>query len=272
MADVLLEKRPDGVALVTLNRPETLNAMGGTLMADLAEALTDCEADPSIRCLALTGAGRGFCSGGDIGMFQERLESGSSGFVGPAAALPRRVAALRDLQRRSSLRLHRMPKPTVALVNGPAAGAGMSLALACDLRLLSERAVLVPGFGRLAFSGDFGGSWFLTKLLGFGRARELYYLGEPVDASRALALGIANRVYPADEFESAGLEFCARLAAGSPLALARMKENLLRAEGATLEEALDQEALNMYLSALTDDHREGVQAFVEKRPPRFTGK
>ena len=277
MSDVIFDKRADGVGLITLNRPESLNAMGGTLVSDLADALADCERDADIRCVALTGAGRGFCAGGDMKGFAQRAGS-SDGGAKPAeapsvpAALERSAARLfRDVSR-TSMKLHTMPKPTVALVNGAAAGAGMSLALSCDVRLCSDKAKFVPAFGRIAFSGDYGGSYYLTKLVGFGRAREIYFTGEHVDAQRALELGIANRVYPHDDLLGGGLAYCAKLAAGPPGTLARMKENFLRAEHATLEEALREEAFNHALSGLTRDHREGVRAFVEKRDPTFTGE
>ncbi len=280
MADVLCDKRDDGVALVTLNRPESLNAMGGTLMSDLGDVLSDLESDAAVRCVALTGAGRGFCAGGDMGGFAQRTGARSAGDGGESRAresgpspvvIERAAKALQASQRRTSLKLHTMPKPTVALVNGAAAGAGMSLALSCDIRLWSDRAKFVPAFARIAFSGDYGGSYFLTKLVGFGRAREIYFTGEHIDAQRAYELGIANKVYPHDDLLKKGLEYCAHMAAGPPGALARMKANFLRAEHARVDEALDQEAFWMTLSGSTQDHREGVRAFIEKRDASFTG-
>jgi 2-(1,2-epoxy-1,2-dihydrophenyl)acetyl-CoA isomerase len=272
MTDVLLEKRDDGVALVTLNRPDSLNAMGGTLLDDLADTLADVERDADVRCVALTGAGRGFCSGGDVKGFAAR---GAGGGDGRATSVPvmleRSAERLWTNVRGTSLRLHTMRKPTVALVNGAAAGAGLSLALSCDIRLVSDRAKFVPAFGRIGFSGDFGGSYFLTKLIGFGRAREIYFTGAHVDAQRALELGIANHVFAGDELIDKGMEYCAKLAAGAPGVLARMKENFLRAEYARIEQALEEEAFNHSLSGLTNDFREGVSAFAEKRDPVFTG-
>jgi 2-(1,2-epoxy-1,2-dihydrophenyl)acetyl-CoA isomerase len=275
MGDVLFEKRADGVAVITLDRPDSLNAMGGTLVGDLADALADCERDPEIRCVALTGAGRGFCAGGDMKGFAQRASGDGSGTATEAPSVPvmieRSAARLFRDVRRTSLKLHTMPKPTVALVNGAAAGAGMSLALACDIRLCSDKAKFVPAFGRIGFSGDYGGSYYLTKLVGFGRAREIYFMGEHVDAQRALELGIANRVYPHDDLLTEGQAYCTKLAAGPPGTLARMKENFLRAEHAGIEQALEEEAYNHALSGLTRDFREGVTAFVEKREPNFTG-
>ena len=276
MTDVLFEKQADGVAVITLNRPDSLNSMGGTLVGDLADALADCERDADVRCVALTGAGRGFCAGGDMKGFAQRANA--DGSEEPRGEPPTQVTALersaarlfRDVSR-TSLKLHTMPKPTVALVNGAAAGAGMSLALSCDIRLCSDRAKFVPAFGRIAFSGDYGGSYYLTKLVGFGRAREIYFTGEHIEADRALQLGIANRVYPHDELLKEGVTYCAKLAAGPPGTLARMKENFLRAEYAHIEQALEEEAFNHALSGTTRDFREGVRAFVEKRDPTFTG-
>jgi 2-(1,2-epoxy-1,2-dihydrophenyl)acetyl-CoA isomerase len=281
MPDVLLERRDDGVALVTLNRPDSLNAMGGTLMQELGDTLAELERDPAARVVAITGAGRGFCAGGDMGGFAERAGTSKDGSKDEAQAerprgpsvtqLEQSARGLANSQRRTSLKLHTMPKPTVALVNGAAAGAGMSLALSCDIRLVSEKAKFVPAFGRIAFSGDYGGSYFLTKLVGFGRARETYFTGEHVTAERALELGIANHVFAHDELIASGIDFCAKIASGPPGALARMKANFLRAEHTRVDEALDQEAFWMSLSGMTSDHREGVRAFVEKRDPNFTG-
>jgi 2-(1,2-epoxy-1,2-dihydrophenyl)acetyl-CoA isomerase len=279
MPDVLFDKQEDGVALVTLNRPDSLNAMGGTLMAELSETLKECASDRSVRVVALTGAGRGFCAGGDMKGFAERAGAGGGGQADgrptEAPSFPSQLESnargLASNQRATSYMLHTMLKPTVALVNGAAAGAGMSLALSCDLRVFSEKARLVPAFARIAFSGDYGGSYYLTKLIGYGRAREVYFTGDPIDAERALALGIANRVVAPEDLLEEGLAYCAKIAAGPPGALARMKENFLRAEYARIEQALDEEAFNMTLSGLTRDHREGVRAFVEKRDPTFTG-
>lgn len=278
MSDVIFEKQPDGVGLITLNRPDSLNAMGGTLMAEFGEALADSERDDAVRCVAVTGAGRGFCAGGDMKGFAQRAGAGGGDEEEPRetpsfpSMLERNARGLAANQRRTSLKLHTMLKPTVALVNGAAAGAGMSVALSCDIRLCSDRAKFVPAFGRIAFSGDYGGSYYLTKLVGFGRAREIYFTGEPIDADRALELGIANRVIAHDDLLAEGLSYCARIAAGPPGAHARMKENFLRAEHVRVDEALDAEARNMTLSGMTRDHREGVRAFVEKRAPTFTGE
>lgn len=271
MADVLFEKRPDGVALITLNRPDSLNAMGGELIPLLGQYLEECERSRDVRCIALTGAGRGFCAGGDVkGMVAGQESEGPRRSV--AQTLEDAVAALRRSHDTVPLKLHTMGKPTVALVNGAAAGAGMSVALSCDIRVCSDKARFVPAFAKVGLSGDFGGTFFLSQLVGQSRARELYFLGETVDAVRALELGMANYVVPHDELLDKGLELCARLAAGPTAVYGRMKANFVLAEKAGVAEVLDQEALYMRLSSMGKDFQEGTRAFVEKREARFTGE
>lgn len=273
MSDVLLDRRPDGVALITLNRPESLNSMGGELMPMLARYLEECERDREVRCVALTGAGRAFCAGGDVkGMQRRNTGQAEGGERNVAALLERGVAELRGAQDAVSLRLHTMGKPTVALVNGHAVGAGMSVALACDIRICSENAKFGTAFRNVGLSGDFGGSYFLQRIVGMGRARELYFTAEIFDARRALDLGIANSVVPVDRLLDEGLAFCAKLAAGPTASYARMKANLNLGATADLAAVLDQEALNMRISGMSRDSREAVLAFVEKREPRFLGE
>jgi 2-(1,2-epoxy-1,2-dihydrophenyl)acetyl-CoA isomerase len=274
--DVLIEKR-DGVAKITLNRPESLNAMGGALMPMLAQYLAEASGDRSVRCVVLTGAGRAFCAGGDVkGMAAGRdavlnPNGGAASETSPAALLAAGIQGLRASQRATSLALHTMPKPTIAMVNGHAVGAGLSLALACDIRVASENAKLGTIFRNVGFSGDFGGSYFLQKLVGIGKARELYFTGEVLNAADALAIGMVNRVVPHERLEEETMALATQLAAGPTLAYARMKENLNRAEDCDLPTLLDQEALNMTLSGQTNDHREAAKAFVEKRTPTFKG-
>ena len=168
--------------------------------------------------------------------------------------------------------LHEIPKPTIAMVNGPAAGAGLAMALACDLRIASESARFITAFVKVGFSGDFGGSYFLSKLIGTGRARELYYTGEPLTAAQALALGLVSRVVDDAELAGATMALAARLARGPGIALGLMKQNFNRAETCTLSELLDLEALHQIRTARTEDHQEAARAFVEKRPPVFKGR
>lgn len=277
MPDTLLEKRPDGVALITLNRPESLNAMGGELVPLLGQYLVDCESDPAVRCVALTGAGRAFCAGGDVRNMQRRNDSQAEAAsaaepANPITVLEAGVRELRFSHDTTALRLHRMGKPTVALVNGHAVGAGFSLALACDLRLCSQNAKFGTAFRNVGLSGDFGGTYFLQRLVGMGRARELYFTAEIVDAQRALALGIVNRVIEGEDWLEEALVFCAKLASGPTASYARMKANLDLAETSDLRAVLDQEALLMRMSGASRDSREAVRAFIEKREPRFVGE
>lgn len=277
MPDCLIEKRDDGVALITLNRPESLNAMGGDLVHLLAAHLADCATDPDVRCVALTGAGRAFCAGGDVRNMQRRndgqpVENEPQATPNLAVTLQAQTDDLRWRQDNTSLRLHTMPKPTVALVNGHAVGAGLGLALACDLRIASVRAKFGTAFRNVGLSGDFGSSYFLPRLVGMGKARELFFTAEVLDAHSALAIGMVNRVIDGDGWLEEALAFCSRLAAGPTAAYGRMKANLNLAETARLPDVLDQEALFQRISGLTDDSREAVRAFLEKREPVFRGR
>ena len=274
--DVLVDKRADGITKITLNRPDSLNAMGGQLMPMLAQALAEASNDRKTRCVVLTGAGRAFCAGGDVkGMAAGRdaiADNGAAaGASSAAAAFQRGVEELRASQRATSHMLHTMPKPTIAMVNGHAVGAGLSLALACDIRIASEQAKMGTVFRNVGFSGDFGGSYFLQRLVGMGKARELYFTGEILTADGAFAIGMVNRVVPHDRLEPETMALAAQFASGPTLAYARMKENLNRGEFSDLGTLLDQEALNMRLSGMTNDHREAAKAFVEKRQPTFSG-
>lgn len=271
MPDVIFEKREDGVGLITLNRPDSLNAMGGELMPLLAQHLDECRRDSDVRCVVLTGAGRAFCAGGDVKNMAAR-SAGGDGKRSPAAQFARDVDELRESQRGTSYTLHTMPKPTIAMVNGHAVGAGLSLALACDIRIASDRAKFGTVFRNVGFSGDFGGSYFLQRLVGNERARLLYFTGQIIEAAEAEAMGMVSKVVPHDELEAETMKLASHIASGPSLAYARMKENLNRAETSDLLTLLDQEAMNMRLSGTTQDHREAARAFVEKRQPTFSGE
>ncbi len=276
--DVLYDKRSDGVAVITLNRPDSLNAMGGQLVPMLGQFLREAENDREVRCVALTGQGRGFCAGGDVKDMQTR---NSSAPASPGQE-PRERNIVTDLEslihglkashNLTSLKLHTMGKPTVALVNGVAVGAGFSLALACDLRIASDKARFGTAFRNVGLSGDFGGSYFLQRLVGNGKARELYFTAEILDAKTAAEIGMVNRVVPHEELMQEGLAFCAKLAAGPTATYARMKLNLNLGETGTLQQVLDQEAVYMRISGFARDSREAVAAFVEKREPKFVGE
>ena len=281
--DVLFDKRPDGVAVITLNRPDSLNAMGGQLMAMFADFLAQCSHDAGVRCVVLTGNGRGFCAGGDVKDMgrrdpAQRSDAGAAASSDGESARPSvlslldpGVAILRESQMRTSYVLHTMPKPTVAAVNGYAVGAGLSLALACDLRIASEQAKFGTDFRNIAISGDFGGSYYLQRLVGMAKARELYFTADIIDAQEAQRLGIVTRVVPHEQLLDETLAFAAKLAAGPTATLARMKDNLNLAAHADLRTVLDQEGFNQRLTGLSNDSREAVRAFIEKRQPKFAG-
>lgn len=259
----------DRVLILTLNRPERRNAMSGPMLQAMSHALREAEHDPEIGCVVLTGAGGAFCAGGDVkGMAEQNAGEGK----GRRTTLDEAIARQRSMQRATAGKLYSMPKPTIASLPGAAAGAGLSLALACDLRIASENAVLVTAFAKVGFSGDYGGTFFMTQLVGSAKARELYYLSERVDAHEALRLGLLSEVVPAASLEERALTLAQRLASGPSIAYRYMKENLNRAVGGEVGECLDLEATHHVHTSLTEDHREAAKAFVEKRTPTFQGR
>jgi 2-(1,2-epoxy-1,2-dihydrophenyl)acetyl-CoA isomerase len=262
MEKQLIEAIADGVATLTLNRPDRLNALSTPMMEGLLEALPRLAEDAAVGAIVLTGAGRGFCAGGDVKSMAEESAQ---------RALVEAVAHLRGRMEVSRL-LHEIPKPTIAMVNGPAAGAGLSLALACDLRIAAQSARLVTAFANVGFSGDFGGSYFLSKLVGTGRARELYYMADPLNAADALSLGIVNRVVPDADLVATTMLLAHKLARGPRIAFALMKQNFNAAENCTLAQLLDLEARHQIETGRTQDHKEAARAFVEKRTPIFIGR
>ena len=256
----LLETHADGVATLTLNRPDRLNALSEAMVAALGEALQRLNLDPAVGAIILTGAGRGFCAGGDV----KRMTEANQG-------LEERHEGLR--WRHETVRLLRtIGKIVIAAVNGPVAGAGLGLALACDLRLAARSARFRTAFAAVGFSGDFGGSWSLTRLVGTAKARELYYLNPLIDADEALRLGLVTKVVD-DALLLPEAEAMARSLARGPLvAFAHMKRNLHAAETEPLQTVLDMEALGQARTGMTEDHREAARAFVEKRAPVFHGR
>jgi len=260
----------DGVATLTMNRPERRNALSGAMLSALGAALTECETDPDVAVIVLTGAGGGFCAGGDVKGMAEGSAGGSTARAG--ADIDSRIHAQRLSQRATAGKLYKIPKPTIASLPGAAAGAGLSLALACDLRIAAENAVLTTAFARVGFSGDYGGTYFLTQLVGSAKARELYLLSERVDAKEALRLGLVNWVVPADKLEAETAKLAHRLASGPRVAYRYMKENLNRAAAGESDDCLDLEATHHVHSGQTEDHREAARAFVEKREPVFKGR
>jgi 2-(1,2-epoxy-1,2-dihydrophenyl)acetyl-CoA isomerase len=265
MTDELQEMQNSGIATLTLNRPESRNALTPEMMAGLKEALPRLAADSAVRVVVLTGAGRAFCAGGDV----KRFAAVSSG-PQTAATFEERVHDLRSRMEVSRL-LHEMPKPTLAVIPGPAAGAGLSLALACDLRIAAEDAKLTTAFSKVGLSGDFGGSYFLTYLVGAAKARELYFTGRVLLGQEALALGIVNRVTTTEDLEQEANRYAAELAALPTLAVGYMKKNLNAALKGSLSDVLDGEAIHMIRTFETEDHKNAAQAFLEKRAPEFSG-
>ncbi len=272
MTDHLIETLDDGVATLTMNRPEARNALSGEMNAALQEALPRLAHDPKVRCVLLTGAGGAFCAGGDVKGFAadtSRGQGGGSGgggfnFEGRVAGLRRGMEMVKTL--------HEMPKPTLAVIPGAAAGAGLSIALACDLRIAADGAKLTTAFSKVGLAGDYGGSYFLTHLVGAAKARELYFTADVITGAEALALGIVNKAVPAAELETVARAYARYLAGLPTIAVGYMKRNLNAAEHATLSELLDLEATHMVRTMMTADHAAAAQAFVEKRAPVFAGR
>jgi 2-(1,2-epoxy-1,2-dihydrophenyl)acetyl-CoA isomerase len=259
--DHLVESSEGGVTTLLLNRPERLNAVSGPMLERLLERLEHIATDSSVGAVVLAGAGRGFCAGGDVGEMNRRDPAESP------------VQAVQTLRRRMEIvrLLHEMPQPTIACVQGPAAGAGMCLALACDLRIASAAASFTTAFARMGYAGDFGGSYYLPRLVGAAKARELYFTAARVDAQEALRIGLIDRLVDPSQLADAVRELAASLAKGPRVALAQMKRNLNLADGANLSALLDVEAEGQIRCRMTQDHREAARAFVEKRPPVFRG-
>lgn len=264
MDEVLLEHIEDGVLTLTMNRPDRLNALTWEMCDRMQRALVAAAADPAVGAIVLTGAGRAFCAGGDVKAMAETPQG-----------LDRYEERVADLRRRMecSRLLHEIPKPTIASVRGPAAGAGLSLALACDLRIAGEEARFTTAFAKVGLSGDFGGHYLLTQLVGTAKARELYMLSPVIDAKTALALGLVAKVVPDAALEAETRALARALASGPRVALGYIKQNLNLAEsGASLSNVMDAEAMRHTRCATTDDHREAAAAFVAKRAPVFAGR
>src|ERR1700756_5560592 len=262
-SELLCEIR-DRVALITLNRPEARNALSDHLTPALRRMVKQCGDDPGVGALLITGAGSAFCAGGDVkGM------GGNSN----KAEMPfeERVADLRTKQRTLTGALVGLRKPTIAALPGPAAGAGVALALACDIRIAAESAVMSTGYARIGLTGDYGIAWLLTRLAGTSRAQELMFLSERIDARRCETLGLVNRVVPDAEIREASFALARSLAEGPSIALACIKDNLDHALKSDFLDSMDQEAENMVRSSRTADHKEAVRAFIDKRKPAFAG-
>ena len=261
--ELLCEIR-DRVALITLNRPEARNALSDHLTPALRRTIKQCGDDPGVGALLITGAGTAFCAGGDV----KGMGGNSNKTETP---FEERVTDLRTKQRTLTGALVAVRKPTIAALPGPAAGAGMALALACDIRIAGESAIMSTGYARIGLTGDYGIAWMLTRLVGASRRRELMFLSERIDARRCETLGLVNRVVPDAELREAAVSLARSLAEGPSIALARIKDNLDHALKSDFLDSMDQEAENMVRSSRTGDHKEAVRAFIAKRKPAFTG-
>ena len=263
----LLATLDAGVLTLTLNRPDARNAMSREMNTALQLQLAAAELNPAVKCIVLTGAGKGFCAGGDV----KGMAASGDGTVG-AHTIDEAVHRQRINQRATAGKLFKMPKPTLAALPGAAAGAGLALALACDLRIMASNAILTTAFARVGFSGDYGGSYFLTQLVGTAKARELYFLSDRVSADEALRLGLTNWVCAPDDLATRTQQIALRLAAGPTVAYRYMKENLNRALAGDVDDCMDLEATHHIHCGQTDDHREATRAFVDKREPVFKGR
>jgi 2-(1,2-epoxy-1,2-dihydrophenyl)acetyl-CoA isomerase len=260
MAD-LLEASEDGVARLTLNRPDRLNAFSPSMLLALGEALQRLGDDAGVGAIVITGAGRGFCAGGDAKTMADRVSQ----------PFEERVEGLRRMHQLPLL-MRTMPKVVIGMINGPAVGAGMGLALACDLRIAGRSARFGAGFAGVGYSGDFGGSWSLTRLVGTAKARELYFLGDIIDSVAALSLGLVNRVVEDAALPDEAMALARRIANGPRIAYGYMKRNLFAAETEPFATVLEMEAVHQARTAMTEDHLEAARAFVEKRRPVFKGR
>lgn len=253
----------DRIATLTLNRPERLNALGDTLRQDLYDAINKAAADPDVGVLVITGAGRGFCSGGDVKSMNEREQSGQT------ESAADRLTPQRD---RVVLAMRDCPKPIIAAVNGAAAGAGMNLALACDMRIASSAAKFSQAFVKRGLAPDWGGSWFLPRIVGAAKASELIFTGDTIDAAEAFRLGIVNSVVEPDQLMAQVNKLAKKIADGPPVAIALAKRAIHHNLDADLRSGLEFETFAQGLCRETEDSKEGVRAFMEKRAPVFRGR
>jgi 2-(1,2-epoxy-1,2-dihydrophenyl)acetyl-CoA isomerase len=267
MSDTVLYDVDGPIASVTLNRPERMNTMNVELLDDLLEVLERAADDDRVRVLILSGNGRAFCAGGDLEAMAEGTVPGIDG--GPAVSAA--ITQLRTYMRSSQL-LHEMPKVTIAAINGACAGAGLSLACACDIRLCSESAVFNTAFMTAGLSGDFGGTWTLPRVVGPARARELYLVAEKFRAADAERFGLVSRTLPDGELMGEVRRVAERIAGFAPLTMRAIKANLNDALRLSFAELLDREADRHIHCGLTVDAREAASAFLEKRTPRFVGR
>ena len=265
--DHLLADLTGGILTLTFNRPEARNALSSELLQALGSQLADGEINPEVRCVVITGTGAAFCAGGDVKAMSETNSNGAK------STLDTLIQRQRLNQRATSGRLYKMPKPTLAVLPGPAAGAGLSIALACDLRIMSSTAFMTTAFAKVGFAGDYGGSLFMSQLVGTAKARELYFLSDRISAKEAKDLGLTNWVVEPEVLQESAVDIAQKLANGPTVAYSYMKENLARAlTSADVHDCLDLEASHHIHCGGTDDHKNAVEAFIEKRAPVFEGR
>ena len=261
----LIKTLTDGVLVLTMNRPDAMNALSPDMMDGLIASLSEAGRDPAVGCVVIRGSGtKAFCAGGDV-------KAMATGTRNVGMTTEGAIADLRSRMRVSEL-LHEMPKPTIAMVNGVAAGAGLSIALAADMRIAGRSARMTSAFAKIGYSGDFGSHYFLHKLVGTAKARELYFTSEVLDSTKIEKLGLANKVVDDDKLEAETMALARQLASGPTIAWWHVKANMKAAEEGTLSEALDREANGMILTRATEDHKEAAKAFVDKRKPVFRGR
>jgi 2-(1,2-epoxy-1,2-dihydrophenyl)acetyl-CoA isomerase len=262
--EVILTQVENKVATLTFNRPDKLNALSRELLSQSIEVLKRWGRDPEVGAIVVTGAGRAFCAGGDVGGMAKQNAA-------PPPPLEQQIDGLREAQELSWL-LYNLSKVTIAAVNGHAMGAGLGVCLACDLRLASENARFGTAYAKVGFGGDFGTTWLLARYVGAPKAKELFFLGDILDAAEAHRLGLINRVLPPDSLLSEVQAIAARIAHGPLTSYRYMKANVNLAMTTDFRTLLDREAETHLRCGQTEDHKEGVQAFLEKRPPNFSGR
>jgi 2-(1,2-epoxy-1,2-dihydrophenyl)acetyl-CoA isomerase len=259
-ASHLLYDITDRVAIVTLNRPEVMNAFSDTMREDLLRAVREAASNAEVRCVMITGAGRAFCAGGDIANMAELQDKGDTSVIGRRMALGSQVIHC----------LREMPKPVIAAINGAAAGAGVNLALACDIRLAAKSARFSESFVKIGLVPDWGGTYLLTQIVGTGKALELMMIGDRIDADDALRLGLLNRIFPDETFREEVLRVAHQLASGPAETLAHIKRAVYLGATGTLAESLSYEEQAQKHVFLSGDSKEGMRAFLEKRAPKFS--
>jgi 2-(1,2-epoxy-1,2-dihydrophenyl)acetyl-CoA isomerase len=259
---IILEAKHDGIATLVMNRPDRLNALNNELAMAINDALGRIAEDDAVRVVVITGAGRAFCAGGDLGALGKGRQTGATHELEPLLRAGMQMV----------LKMRTMPQPVIAAVNGAAAGAGMNIALAADIRIAAEESTFGQNFAKVGLFPDYGGTFFLPQLVGVSKAAELFYTGDMIDAKTALALGLVNQVVPAAQLEAAVRTLAQKIAQGPSLPIRAAKKALFASEEKELSKALDNEVREQIRCYLSDDCNEGIRAFFDKRPPKFQGK